>query len=378
VIGPADGTEPLRITLVVGSLRIGGTETQVVKLAVDLLRRGHDVDLIAMAGGGPLEEEVRAAGVPLRVLAYHGLWPRKEDRWRSPRTLLRTVRELYACWRHLRARKPDVCHAFNFTCYTITLPIAWAAGVPVRVNGRRGAAPPTPTGLRRRLLDSVSRRSSSVYVCNSRAGAAELVRDERIPVHRVEVIHNRVELPGAVADPARQPARGLVVASLTPHKGHADLIEALALLEAPPSMCFVGDGPERADIAARLRRLGLEGAVELAGAIPGAAGLLPGHQFAVLPSHHEGLPNAVLEAMAAGLPVIATAVGGVPEIVTDGVTGLLVPPHEPRELAAAIARLTGDPRLRVTLGQAARHAAERLGARSCAARHEAVYRTTQR
>jgi glycosyltransferase involved in cell wall biosynthesis len=108
--------------------------------------------------------------------------------------------------------------------------------------------------------------------------------------------------------------------------------------------------------------------------VPVACRVLDAYQFAVLPSHEEGLPNAVLEAMAAGLPVIATSVGGTPEIVAEGVTGLLVRPHAPHELAAAIARLTGDPRLREDLGAAGRRAAWHLSVGTCAARHEAVYR----
>jgi glycosyltransferase involved in cell wall biosynthesis len=374
--GTAGDERPLRIVLVIGTLRIGGTETQVVKLAADLRARGHEVHVVAISRGGPLESDLRSAGIGLRVFAHGGIRLRDGTGWRSPRTLAREVGELVALWRHLRNLRPDVCHAFGFTCYTIALPLAWAAGVPVRVNGRRGAAPTTPTGIRRKARDLVGFASSSVYVCNSQAGAQDLQRQEGVRPHRIVVIPNSVGIPARVADVGRQPPAGAVIANLVPYKGHADLVEALARLESPPQMCFVGDGPERDDLLALLRARGLEHAVEFAGTVPGAARLLPSYQFAVLPSHKEGLPNAVLEAMAAGLPVIATTVGGIPEIVIDDVNGILVRPHAPSELAGAIARLTGDPLLRERLGAAGRLAAERLSASSCAARHEEVYQAS--
>jgi glycosyltransferase involved in cell wall biosynthesis len=378
VTGADGGGRPLTIVLVIGSLRIGGTETQVVKLAADLRERGHQVHLIAISQGGPLEKDLGSSGIAVRVFAHGGLRLRDENGWRSPRRLLHEARELVALWRHLRRLHADVCHAFGFTCYTIVLPLAWAAGVPVRVNGRRGVPPPSPTGIRRVALELAGRLSSSVYICNSQAGARELRRKEAVPACRIFVIPNSVGIPRAIADAGCQPPEGAVIANLVHYKGHADLIEALARLQSPPRMCFIGDGPERAALVRLLHARGLEHAVEFAGTVPEARRLLPSYQFAVLPSHKEGLPNAVLEAMAAGLPVIATAVGGVPEIVTEGVTGMLVPPHAPRELANAITRLINDPRLRVRLGTAGRSAAERLSDASCAARHEAVYQAVHR
>jgi glycosyltransferase involved in cell wall biosynthesis len=276
-------------------------------------------------------------------------------------------------WRHLRELRPDVCHGFLYTCATLVLPLAWAARVRVRVSGRRGAVP-VPAKWARRLVHAVGLRAASAHLCNSRAGADDAVRDDRIEPSRVLVIANGVEIPAATADPARQPATGVVVANMRAGKGHLDLLDALALLDAPPSVCLVGDGPERPAIEERIGRLGLRGAVGLAGARPDARRLLADYQFAVLPSHHEGLPNAVLEAMAAGLPVVATAVGGVPEIVTDGVTGLLVPPRTPADLAAAIGRLAADPALRARLGAAGRAAVSAYSVAACVDRHEAVYR----
>ncbi|MBC6464928.1 glycosyltransferase [Actinomadura alba] len=368
------GGDRMTIVLAVGSLRLGGTEHQVVKLAVGLRDRGHDVHVIALRYGGPLRSALKAAGVPVRVFAYDGVRQRDGAGRLSPRGSLTHLGRLLALWRYFRSLRPDVCHAFLFGCYTRVLPLAWAAGVPVRVNGRRGATPPSPLGVRREILDFLGRRASSLYVCNSRAGADELVRRERVPARRVVVISNGVDLPDTVADVEGRPARGIVVANLIHYKGHADLVDALTLLARPPKMTFVGEGPERDALTRLVGARGLTGTVELTGAVPDARPLFLAHQFAVLPSHQEGLPNAVLEAMAAGLPVITTTVGGIPEIVTDGVTGLLVPPRDPAALADMIERVAADPGLRLRLGTAARRAAEDFGVPRCAARHEAAYR----
>nr|WP_275941379.1 glycosyltransferase [Planosporangium flavigriseum] len=354
-------------------MHVGGTETQLVKLAIGLRERGHDVHVLALSDGGPLEEPLRAAGVQVRVFDYGGLPLRGRPDRAQLRMLARALRTLLAVRRHLRALRPDVCHAFLFGCYSLVLPLAWSAGVPVRVSGRRGETPPA-AGLRDRLFHELGRRSSALMLCNSREGADEAVRRDGYRPEQVQVIPNGVDLPDEQADVTAQPARGVMVANLIAYKGHDDLLAALAMLPTPPRICLIGEGPERARLTELIRSRGLDDVVELAGARARASRLLPRYQFAVLASHYEGLPNAVLEAMAAGLPVVATAVGGVPELLTDDETGLLVPPHSPAELAAAIARVAGDPQLRGRLGAAARKAAATYSVPVCVERHDRLYR----
>jgi glycosyltransferase involved in cell wall biosynthesis len=154
-----------------------------------------------------------------------------------------------------------------------------------------------------------------------------------------------------------------------------DLVEALDLLENPPVIDCYGEGPERERIERAAAQGRVEGRVRLHGRVDNAAEKYREAQFAVLASHEEGLPNAVLEAMASGLPVIATSVGGTPELIAHGETGLLVPPRAPLELARAIETIINDPSLRVELGRRARRRIEeRFSWDKCVREHEDLYR----
>jgi glycosyltransferase involved in cell wall biosynthesis len=155
-----------------------------------------------------------------------------------------------------------------------------------------------------------------------------------------------------------RPLRRLVtVARLRPEKGHDTLLEAaVRIVEVFPDvrLTIVGDGPLRADLEARVAGLGLEGRVRLAGHQEDVAAELREHDVFVLPSRSEAFPNSVIEAMATGLPVVASAVGGIPELVDHGRNGLLVPPGQSGELAEAVIGLLRRPSFARALGRKAR------------------------
>jgi glycosyltransferase involved in cell wall biosynthesis len=144
---------------------------------------------------------------------------------------------------------------------------------------------------------------------------------------------------------------------LVPVKNHASLIEATRLMRdqgLKPTVIIAGEGPLRSDLEAQARAAGLVGAVRFLGHHPDPDVVMAALDVYVLPSNSEGLPNTVLEAMATGLPVVATRVGGMDELIQDGVTGFLVPPREPDPLARALGLLLRDEALRRTTGKAAR------------------------
>ncbi|MEA2418167.1 MAG: colanic acid/amylovoran biosynthesis glycosyltransferase [Thermoleophilaceae bacterium] len=195
---------------------------------------------------------------------------------------------------------------------------------------------------------------------------------ERSPAARVEVVHCGVDVDANAwrGLGERAPDRVVCVASLLPKKGHADLIDALAALaERRPDVVLelVGEGPERDRILRRARERGVDRRVSLLGAQSSGevrATLAQARAFALpsirLPSGRmEGIPVALMEAMASGVPVVATRLSGIPELVKDGVTGLLVEPHDPAGLAAALERLLADDALAAQLAQAARALVER-------------------
>ncbi len=220
-------------------------------------------------------------------------------------------------------------------------------------------------------------RLARTNIASSRAGL-ELLRRSGFPQAQTELIYNGTDVHrfAPVTAPARERVRGAIMASLgadwpgdavivltvarlTPQKALADLVDAAAIVLGDHSharFIIVGDGELRAAIQARIRRAGLTGQVYLAGNRPldEVAAWLSGCDLFVLSSLQEGLPLALMDAMAAGCPVVATSVGGIPEVVSDSSIGLLVPPSEPQKLAQAIGELIHDGRRRQAMAAAAR------------------------
>jgi glycosyltransferase involved in cell wall biosynthesis len=215
---------------------------------------------------------------------------------------------------------------------------------------------------------------ATVVIANSERVARDVHKRELVRHRRVTVIYNGVDIPEGSADAGRQPPTAVVVANLIHYKGHADLLRALTAVRAPLTVRLIGDGPERASLEMLTESLGLSERVTFEGARKSAAAAFLEAQIAILPSHEEGLPNAVLEAMAAGVPVVATSVGGLPELVVDDVTGFLVPARSPTALASAIEELAGNPAMRRRMGSAGRARARNFAWTTCTDRHLELFR----
>jgi glycosyltransferase involved in cell wall biosynthesis len=334
-----------RVLHLVSSLRRGGMETMVLRLAEQQRRRGHDAAVLAM-WGGPLLEEARALDVPAYVVERGGRLAR------AARTAAFLV-----------DLAPEILHAHNPTTLRIA---ALARVLTERLAALRG------DGARCGLLmtDHQSRdarepwgfewRRTDVVVAVSRHTAAAGSAAQR--ARALRVIRNGVALPvGGRSRAAVRAELGLgdeltciTVANLRPEKDLATLLRAHAQLaqEGVRAVALlVGEGPDRAALEAEARALGL-GADRLRflGARTDVPDLLRAADVFVLSSRTEGLPLAVLEAMAASLPIVSTAVGGVPEVVAHGEHGLLVAPGSPAALAGALESLAYDPERRLDLG----------------------------
>jgi glycosyltransferase involved in cell wall biosynthesis len=214
-------------------------------------------------------------------------------------------------------------------------------------------------GLRPRLYNGLDKRIARSFdrvIAVSQRIYDELL-DSGVPAERLCLLHNAIVLEnyrrtgrsGALAEIVGRPVHAPVIASigrLSPEKGHSDLVEALGILAVRGcrvSAVLAGDGPERPRLAERIQALGLQDSVHLVGYISEPQRILEETDLMVLPSHTEGLPNAALEALTMEVPVLATRVGGTPEVITEGETGRLVKAHAPEALAAAIADFVANP-----------------------------------
>lgn len=366
----------VRVTFLVGSLDLGGAERQLVRLANSLAPERFEARIVTMFAGGPLLAELRP-GIPVTHLCLREAGRRK-SRW----PFVLGARLLLRLHRGLRAERPDVLHAYMPVAYVMGALAGWALRIPVVVAGRRGLTSfHVYPQWRWRLLARLANRRIDLHICNSEAVRRWAVEREGLSVDRTAVVPNGLDPPEGTApelEPAwRGPASAAMIANLMHYKGHEHVLRAAALVaRAHPEFRLVlfGDGPERDRVLGLRRELGLDARVVLAGRRPDAARFLPGFGFAVLGSLHEGFPNALMEAMAGGVPVVATAVGGVPELVEDGVHGLLVPPADPRAMAEAITWMIEHPEERRRMGRAGRERVlERFGVDRMVRRTEALY-----
>ena len=268
-----------------------------------------------------------------------------------PATLRQLLR--FATW--LRQHRIAVIQTCDLYANIFGLIGAAIAGVPVRIGSRRELNP--AKSARQIRLQRFAYRFATHIVANSPA-AVKMLESEGVKLSDISLIPNGVDL---AAYPPREPRSSIrevvTVANLRPEKSHETLIAAAATL-APshPSLRFaiIGDGSRLDELQALTRARGVDGVVDFLGHREDVPGLLAAADLFVLPSRSEAFPNSAIEAMAAGLPVIASATGGLLDLIDHGRTGILVPPCDPEALAEAIASLVRDPDRAQRLGAEAR------------------------
>jgi L-malate glycosyltransferase len=292
--------------------------------------------------------------------------------FRSPSTLTQLLR--FARW--CREREIAVLHACDFYANVFALTGAAVARVPVRIGSRRDLVLPARTPGQHRLQRLTYRLAHRV-VANSQAAGAQVAR-EGVPASRVTVIPNGIDLSRYLP---RQPRAGrrvvTTVANLRSEKGHEVLLAAAAIVaQRVPDIEFhlAGGGPMQPALERQARDLGLGGVVRFLGHREDVPQVLLEADVFVLPSRTEAFPNGLLESMAAWLPVVASDVGGIPELVQHERNGLLVPVGDPQALASAILRIVHEPALADGLALAARETIEsRYSFERMVAMFEALY-----
>ena len=360
---PSDGT---RVMIVVHGLETGGAEMMVLHLARELSRAGHPVRVVSLHGDDTdVAGLMRRAGVDVVALNKAG--------GPDPRTVLR-----------LRAQMRDFSPAVVHT----HLPVLEYVLPAVRLYGRRVKVIHTVHNIareetRHRVLREVNRRAFShgvVPVALNEEVRSSICREYALPPSAVPVVGNGIDLD-AFRGPQRRGLRGagarlLCVARLAPAKNHALLLRTVARLRESGrdvSLTLVGDGPLRGALEERARELGISERVRFAGRRTDTAAFYRDCDLFVLLSDYEGMPMSIIEAMASGLPVVATRAGGVAELVDDGVNGALVE-ADAAAAAEAIAAICDDPALYARLSAGAVRTSSHYSAEAMMEKYVDLYR----
>ncbi len=348
--GPAQARR--RVFFLVDSLDVGGTETQAVELAIRLNPERYEVTLGCLRARGPLLDKLAGSAISVREF--------------YPQGGVDSVRGMYQMVRlaiFLRRGGFNIVHTHDLYSNLLGIPAAVLARVPVIISSRRDLAHFDWYQTGRRVWLRRLQNLSNAVLTNAGAIRQALLEDEGFAPQKVRVIYNGVDLE-RFARRSRDrdwllPEAGrekwiVLVGNMHSHvKGHSWLIRAaVAVVRDFPETRFllVGDGAQRKDFERQVTQLGVEKHFCFLGRRDDVPEILACCDIAVLPSRSEGLPNAVLEYLAAGLPTVASSVGGNAEIVNHGKTGLLVPPEDSGALAEALLRLLRDPEVAATLG----------------------------
>jgi glycosyltransferase involved in cell wall biosynthesis len=323
-----------------------GGQHQALLVLQGLRERGHAPELIAVRDS-LLARRAKESGAPVHEVGAD---------WRRISAAAR-IRRL------VRARRVDLVHANEPHALTSAWVARAHAAVPI-VASRRIALP-----LSRDIISIARYRAAARIVAVSHFVEQSVIQSG-MPRDRVSVIYDGVRIPAELSQARRQSAReelGIApeslcianVAAFVPEKGHALLLDAFAALRPRfPNACLLlrGEGPESSSLQRSARQLQVDAFVKFLPAATKIEDLFAAAKIFAFPSHEEPLGSALLAAMAHGLPCVAIAAGGVPEIVDDGKTGLLVKDCDPEAFATALARLLDEPYEAVRLGEAARAA----------------------
>lgn len=361
---------PVKIAYILPRLEMGGTEKHVRDLVGQLDRTRFRPIVIATSDGGALEAVFRRMDVPVFIIGYQGFTRRRGQVVRRARMALKSFREIAAI---LRTERIAIVHAYLPAANVLGAIAGTAARTPVIVVSKRGLCHYKKGRPILTFFENVANLVADTVLVNSDAVAAAVRSAEQFCGRKIRRIHNGIDAAypeasgttapfagGPALDPPLPPdaAAILYVANLFPYKGHLDLVDAASAVAARfPKARFLLAGREEGtgtQLRSRIEALGLRDRVRLLGPRDDVAALMAAADLVVHPSHEEGFSNTILEAMAAGKAVVATDVGGIPEEVEEGVTGILVPPRSPERLAEAMLSLLENPARAREMGDAGR------------------------
>jgi glycosyltransferase involved in cell wall biosynthesis len=352
------------ILYAIGSLSIGGAEKQMALLIGHLDEMNFNCHLFALEPFGPLNHYLRTTNVTIHDGGYFS-----EKSWIIKILLL--IRAQFRLLHVIKKTRPDVMHAYLPLTNFMGSLAGRIARVPLIITSKRALGNHQRRYRGWRIFDIAAFRLSHVVTANSKAVGEDTLKRDRGCESKIRLIYNGVQSSIFNNDDSikrrirRQlhlnPNKNVIitVANLLSYKGHHELIEAAArVTDKYPDSHFLLIGEDRGirkDLEIQVKEHGIDNKIIFLGQRNDIPDLLAASDISVLPSHEEGFSNVILESMAAGLPVVATNVGGNPEAIVNGETGWLVPPKNPEELALKIADLLHDPEKAKKWGEAGRH-----------------------
>lgn len=361
-----------RIAFYIGSLNPGGSEKHVVRLLESLPAAGFEVALVLNRKEGLLLPRVRELGVESTEIR---LDPTSRGR----------IKWLIGMTQFLRRGHFDILQAFNDVSIVYAGLAAALSHTPILLYGQRNTGY-LVSGYKKKLVAWLCRCRVTGILVNAEAARKQVVSDYRVPDSKVRVIYNGIELYPLQADSELRAIKCrenlpldrllvVMVASLTPRKNVNLLIEAASILrDKPVDYLVIGAGSERSRLENLAIALQVQDRFHFINESADPLRWVQLCDIGVLSSWAEGLPNCILEYMALGLPVVATAVDGVPELVADQQTGFLVTPGNAADFAKALGRLIENKDLRLRMGIAGRErAAQRFSLQQEIASHVDAY-----
>lgn len=331
--------------LITGLNIVGGAEVFTTQFAVLLSARDIQLRVICLRSGGEFITALSQQGVPTIVIGVDHKY---------------NLLPLFRLFRLWRSSPPDILHTHLYHAGVIGRLMARWVGIRRVIVHQHGTE--DARSVLRSAIDRVTAGMVDQYIVPSIAVQDRLIQREHVPPSKIKVLHYGIDTqkflsPPPMADQVMPPHVPVIgcVSRLSKEKSHPVLLDALRRLKlhnVPFHAILVGDGPERPNLEELCRVYQINDTVTWVGYQSHVESWLRRFDIFVLASAWEGLPISILEAMAARLPVVATQVGGTPEVVRAGETGILVPPNDPKQLAHALTSLLQDPSLRVKMGNA--------------------------
>ncbi len=360
-----------RILYVIDDLGLGGAQRQLTALVRGLSKDRYQPFVVSLSESKrDYASSMEEARVPLRMLPQSGKWD-----LRCLGSLVRMMKEI----------RPQLVHTWLFTADLYGRLAAWCTQVPVVVSAVRSVEPWKP--WHHVLTDRLLKSTTDAFTVNAQAIARVLEAREGIPPEKIHTIYNGIdletfsscrdgELRRSLSLPEDTPLVG-IIGRLSPEKGHEIFLKAAAQVSRPlPQVHFlvVGSGALEEKLRRQARLLQIAPKVHFLKGRPEIGPIFAALNLVVVSSLYEGCSNVVLEAMACGLPVVATRVGGNPEVIDDGETGLLVPSGDSARLSRAVEELLRDPVRAQALGERARlQVQQRFGLPAMVRKMERLY-----